>query len=102
PSVAAALKLTARQKERIRAIEAETFLGPPERKPGAPPQERKTGRRAGDDFRKAQEEKWKNATDEMVAVLTPEQAEQWRGMTGKPFKGPLAFFPPPGRAGPGR
>jgi hypothetical protein len=35
----------------------------------------------------------------MVAVLTQEQADQWRAMTGKPFKGTMAFFPPPGRPG---
>jgi hypothetical protein len=99
PNVAAALKLTTRQKERIRAIEAETFLGPPERKPGSPPQERKAAGRSMDEYRKLQEARWKKATDDMVAVLTQEQADQWHAMTAKPFKGTMQFFPSPGRPG---
>jgi len=102
PNVAVALRLTTRQKERIRAIEAETFLGLPERKPGSSPQERRQGARNMDEYRKLQEARWKKATEDMVAVLTTEQADQWRAMTGKPFKGPMAFFPPPGRPGPTR
>jgi serine/threonine protein kinase len=101
PNVAAALKLTAQQKERIRAIEAETFFRPPERKPSGPSSGRKPGGPNSEEQRKANEQRWKKATADMLAVLTPEQTTQWREMTGKPFRGSL-FFPPMGLFGPPR
>jgi hypothetical protein len=95
PEVAAALKLTAAQRERIRALEADTFFGGLAGKPagGSP-----------DDFREAQDRRLRAARDRVVAeVLTPEQARRWRDLVGKPFEGPLMPFGlpgPPGSPGP--
>jgi hypothetical protein len=81
PAVATALKLTAAQKKRLRALEAETWVGPP-----GP---------------KAHQERLRAAHKQVPAVLTEGQAKQWREMTGKPFQGPRPFFlPPPGHLGP--
>jgi hypothetical protein len=94
--VETALKLTPEQKERIRAIEAESFFGMldgmchdgPSKKPPKP-----------FDIRKASER--------IHALLTAEQAKRWRELTGGPFKGPASLFMsqrgpkgPPGRLGP--
>ncbi len=91
--IAKALKLTADQKERIRAIEAETFFGGPERRrhgPGPGPR----------DPRKAREQAVKAAGDKIVALLTDDQRRRWQDMTGKPFKGEFTRRPPPGPFGP--
>jgi serine/threonine protein kinase len=90
PDVAASLKLTAEQRERIRAIEADTFFGPAEPlRPGfAPPPSRKVF-----------EQRLRAAVDRIQALLTEEQAKRWKEMTGEPFKGPLPGFPP-GPGGP--
>jgi hypothetical protein len=90
PAVAALLKLTPEQKDRIREIEMEAFFG----RPGGP-----EGRPL-EPF----EERLKVAIARITqTVLTQEQARQWRGMVGEPYQGPLPFFfrgpPPPG--GPG-
>jgi serine/threonine protein kinase len=94
PDVAAKLKLTARQKERIRAIEAETFFTLPERRgpPGLV------------NLWKAFEEKQRAAGQRIQEVLTEEQRKRWREMTGEPLKGLLPFFlpRPPGPFGPPR
>jgi serine/threonine protein kinase len=91
--IAADLKLTAAQKEQIRAIEAKMFSGPL----GPPP-----GGRGQGDPHKAHEERLRVANERIQAVLTTEQAKQWREMTGQPFKGPLDFCPPPGPREPGK
>ncbi|MFM9959875.1 MAG: protein kinase domain-containing protein [Planctomycetaceae bacterium] len=85
PDVSKTLKLTAEQKDRLRAIEAEAF------------------RSFADRFRKdsARSETFadlaKATMQQMLAVLTSEQLHQWRSLTGKPYQGPLFF---PGRQGP--
>jgi serine/threonine protein kinase len=91
--IAASLKLTADQRERIRGIEAETFVCGQERKgAGVPPA----------DFQKARDDKLRVANARIQAVLTPEQKQRWRAMTGEPFRGPLPHCRPglPGHFGP--
>jgi eukaryotic-like serine/threonine-protein kinase len=94
PDVAAALKLTAEQRERIRTIEEDFFFrkwdgprfGPP---PKGPP-----GEAHGQAFR--------DAVKRIQAVLTKEQAKRWREMVGEPFTGRIAFrlLLPPRPGGP--
>jgi hypothetical protein len=57
--------LTAAQRERIRTIEDESFW-----KPGT-------------------------TNERLLGVLTREQAQRWRELTGPPFKGPMNAFGPP-------
>jgi serine/threonine protein kinase len=79
--IAATLKLTAAQKERIREIEDSFRPGPPGRGPGP-------------------EAARKEANERVIKdVLTAEQAKQWREMTGEPFKGSVHSCPPPGPHG---
>jgi serine/threonine protein kinase len=92
PHMAATLKLTAGQKERLRGIEAEQFgCGPGDHGPGGLP--------------KGPAPAARTAADRIAAVLTADQADRWKEMTGEPFKGrAFAFGPPPefGGRGPGR
>ncbi len=81
PEVVEALGLTPGQRERIRAIEEELLVG----------QVRETH------FGKAPEASGKPAMERIVAVLTADQAQRWKGMTGKPILGPLNAFPAPFR-----
>ncbi|HEY1784385.1 MAG TPA: hypothetical protein VGG30_02515 [Pirellulales bacterium] len=88
PQVVSALKLTDEEKEKIDSITRETgesmrglFQG-------------------GADFDKARKEAVKLrdvAQEKILALLTSEQQQKWKEMTGEPFKGELDF---PGR-GPG-
>jgi serine/threonine protein kinase len=90
PDITTALKLTAEQKERIRAIETETFFTMPERpRHGLGPGPR--------NLRKAHEQEIKSASAKIFRLLTEEQQQRWKELTGKPFKGEIAFRPPPGR-----
>jgi hypothetical protein len=110
PDIAAELKLTAQQKERLRGIAAEAFFckvtdghdgrgGPGHviiiggrgghggRGPGKP----------GKPGKQPPEQDWRDASEKILAVLNDEQARRWKEMTGPPFKGlsePLG--PPPG------
>src|SRR5439155_533550 len=85
PEVASVLQLTTDQRDRIRAIEEEAFFawmramapGPPPRVPGPA-----VGPNDG------------SANVRILALLTDEQARQWKAMTGEPFKGPPMPFPP--------
>ena len=88
------LQLTARQKERISAIEAEAFQpmqgaichdDPPNN--GPKPHEQH--------FTKERE-----ASERIQALLTGEQAKKWRELTGEPFKGPITPDLRPGPFGP--
>jgi hypothetical protein len=115
PDVAAALKLTAQQKERIRAIEAESFIvvldrthfgGSPQdfRKvlgavlgaagalmhPGRPPEI----------FPRTSELRIRGTNERILMALTEEQRKQWGEMTGEPLKGSVPFCLPPGPFGP--
>ncbi len=93
PYIAAALKLTAGQRERIRTIEAEMIFGPGDRRRSGGP---------ADERQKDHEKRLKEARDRIQAVLTEEQARQWQEMTGEPFRGWAKPFPPPGHFGPPR
>ncbi|HMC63956.1 MAG TPA: protein kinase [Gemmataceae bacterium] len=91
PQVARELKLTAEQRSRIRAIEAEMFFGMAERSLGG---------RDSDEARKAREERLQTARGRIQKeVLDEDQRERWDEMTGKPFTGPMPVFFP-GRPGP--
>jgi serine/threonine protein kinase len=91
--VVAALKLTADQKERIRAIEADTFFGAMESPHGG---------RGWRDPGKMHREKLNKASERILALLTPAQLGRWKELTGEPFKGPARFFMgAPGRFRPG-
>jgi hypothetical protein len=46
--------------------------------------------------RKAAEEARKAAGDELLALLTPEQENRWKELTGAPFTGEITFGPPGG------
>jgi hypothetical protein len=85
PETVADLKLTVEQRKGIREIESEIFLGPPAGPPGLP----------AEDFRKAHDQKTREAVGRVVGLLTPEQARRWRAKTGEPFhgmlRGPLPF-----------
>jgi hypothetical protein len=79
--VAAALRLTAEQREQVQVIEEETLFRWL-RTPGASP---------------------RPVNERLLGVLTEEQARRWREMSGEAVKGTLApFGPPPGPKGPGR
>jgi hypothetical protein len=81
---AAALGLTDKQKEALRAL-----LAPPRREPwrhddrGRP---RPPGRRPEGESRQV--------NDRALQVLTPEQRGRWQAMLGEPFQGDLHFGPP--------
>jgi serine/threonine protein kinase len=77
---AAELKLTAEQRERIRAIEVEMFFSSrgSERPGDRPATARKTPSEAS-----------RLALEQMQALLTDEQAQKWREMTGDPYRGPM-------------
>jgi hypothetical protein len=90
PEVAAALKLTPEQRERIRGIEDAAFfelMKPPSR-PGPPPPGPPPGEAA---------EPKQPLNARILAVLTDEQRGRWQEMTGEPFRGPITFpsFGPP-------
>jgi hypothetical protein len=79
PEVVAALRLTAGQRERIRAIEEEAlfaWMRASWRGQPAPPSNGPAIKR-------------------ILKVLTPEQARRWREMAGEPLKGPLLPFGQP-------
>ena len=86
PNLAKTLKLSADQKDRLRAIEAEKFrnffFDRNRKEPGAT---------------ESPEDRAKSAMQKMLAVLNPDQLQQWSTMTGKPYQGPMSF---PGRQGP--
>ena len=98
PEIARKLKLTAEQKEKIRAIEmghyfmrlevakGEPFKGEPfkgEPFKGEPPKaDPSKGFKAFEQNRKA-------ALTQIQALLTMEQTERWAEMTGERFRGPM-------------
>jgi eukaryotic-like serine/threonine-protein kinase len=93
--VVAALKLTSRQKERIRAIE-ESFLGGPH---GPRPVDLSEDKILQQSLVKERDEKRRGARAQLLEVLTPEQLQRWRDLTGQPYDGPvplLKMFGPPG------
>lgn len=95
--VAAALKLTGEQKEKLRGIEGEMFMmfmprpGQPGRGPGQP------GGPPGPPGNRGHNERRKAAIARVEAMLTPPQMKQWRIVAGEPFAGSIpSFGPPPG------
>ena len=96
--VAVQLKLTAKQREQIRAIEEEAFFMP------GPPPDRRGGTAEGPgaprvDAMRDREQKMKTAKERCEQVLTEEQMKLWTEMIGKPFAGPTfgpGFGPGPG------
>jgi eukaryotic-like serine/threonine-protein kinase len=83
PEIASTLKLTAEQKNQIRAIDANLDF----ERHGGPP---------GSSSRQAQEDKRKSAMKQILKVLTPEQEKQWRELTGEPFTSSEPIFLPAG------
>ena len=71
-----------RDVQRPQGGEASRQKGPP----GRPP----------DESRKDQELKTKEALRRVLALLTPEQVQQWQKLTGEPFRGSQPFPPRPG------
>jgi Spy/CpxP family protein refolding chaperone len=87
PEVAKALNLTGEQKEKLRGIEEEAR------------RERRELFQAGGDReerRKKAEELRKANREKVMNLLTPEQKEKWKELTGEPFKGEIRFGPPGG------
>ncbi|WP_373650255.1 serine/threonine protein kinase [Schlesneria sp. DSM 10557] len=87
PDVVRALKLSSDQKRKYREIEMEAMRDVDHRfQPGSNPPERTASRLQA-------------AMKQMLAYLTPEQLEQWKKLTGRPYHGPLISpvpFGPPG------
>jgi hypothetical protein len=103
PDIAAELKLSAQQRERIRTIENEMFspFRPSERSGDGP------SRKTPEEIRRAVAEQLKAALAQIEALLTPEQAARWHTMIGEPLEGAIFLGPrgprPPGSPdGPGR
>jgi eukaryotic-like serine/threonine-protein kinase len=84
PDIMNLLKLTADQRKQLTEIENETLF------------------HGGDDFLKGPPslddfgQRVNNAMNEMLEVLTPEQRQLWKKVTGRPYLGPMFF---PGRSG---
>ena len=103
PEVVARLKLTAEQRERIRRIEGFLFL----RMWRPRHHGRQVPRSREEQARKNQLEDQQTrdaALQKALAVLTKQQAKQWKDLTGEPFAGAAALPPhslcPPGKRGP--
>jgi serine/threonine protein kinase len=81
PEVAAALQLTAEQREQVRTIEEEALFG----------------------WMKGPRSKDRPMSERLLAMLTEEQTRRWKELRGAPVKGTLTpFGPPPGGKGPPR
>jgi hypothetical protein len=116
PTVVAALKLSAQQQEKIKAIEADMFFvafgpfgpggpgGLPRGGPGGP---QPIGMKKGPDAKKSPEDFWRMSAERMQAALTvlsEVQRQSWNDLTGKPFvrrKGPFRSGGPGGFGPPG-
>jgi serine/threonine protein kinase len=97
PAVVAALKLTPEQQDRIKLIEADRVFGMhPEGGPGGP---RKDGPRGPGGPRKNFNDMHRPDMERVLAVLTDEQRQRWRELTGRPFNGRRPFGAPGGRFG---
>ena len=81
----AALKLTPEQQQRIKAMEADMFMGPfgpggPGGPKGSPPPD---GTRGGP--RRGPDDSFRGSSEKVLAVLTEDQRQKWNQLTGKPF-----------------
>jgi serine/threonine protein kinase len=96
PDVVSALRLTAKQQEKIHEIQDRAFGWG---KHGGRPKgaDKATGPRKFEDVVRA-------TVAEMVSVLTAQQARRWQVLTGEPFRGHINMFfgRPPGPFGPPR
>jgi serine/threonine protein kinase len=83
PEVIAELKLTAKQREKIRTIEEDALFGWMRRPLSGTSDANKTsgGRE-------------KSTNERILAVLTEEQNQRWQAMTGAPLKGSITPFLP--------
>lgn len=94
PTIIAVLMLSTEQLGKIRAIEADMYG------PGGPT---RVGTPPPGGPKKNFEEFWKAEFEKGLAILTDEQREKWRELTGKqflirrkmPFRGGAGFSPPP-------
>ena len=93
PEVAAALKLTTEQKEKLRGIEGEMFMPRP---PGGGRPGPGSGQPPGPGGHRGHDERRKAGIARVEAMLTPAQMKQWRTLAGEPFAGPMPSFMPPG------
>ena len=96
PEVVAALRLTAEQRTKMRALEEDwivEFRGPP-----PPPHERGTKDRRP--FERGPRPPWerdmKADQERILALLTPEQLRRWQELTGPPFTMPGRMHIVPG------
>jgi serine/threonine protein kinase len=80
PDVVKALKLTMMQRSRIRALIADPYAGKPQ------PTEKNRW--------VAERKKREAATEQIVALLSADQAASWKEMAGEPFKAPPPERPP--------
>jgi hypothetical protein len=94
PEVAAALKLTAQQSERIRAVVAETFTNGPHgpRGPGGASGSRHGPGGSSEKSHNERDRDMQAARARILALLTPEQTQRWQEITGAPYGGRV----PPG------
>ena len=109
PAVVATLKLTPEQQDRIKAVEPDRLYFPrpdgprPPGPPGGPPFSGPKARGPDFDPKKGPGGFRRPGIDPILAILTDEQREQWRAMTGRPFRGRVfggRFGAPPGGFGP--
>ena len=77
PDVVRTLRLTAEQKDRLRTLETESFRGLFDRNRKEQP--------AADSL----DDRIRAIVQKLLTVLTSEQLEQWRSLTGRPYRGPL-------------
>jgi serine/threonine protein kinase len=99
--VVSRLRLTAEQRERIRGIEMGLFVGKWGFGPRGGPGKEHPPRPPHGPGPRIDEQAYKDAMDKALAVLTEEQGQRWKGMTGEPFAGVLSLHPRRGPPGPG-
>ena len=81
PEIAAALKLSDEQKDKIKSIQEETRT--------ARGQRGQRGQRSEEELKKQQEAR-KATNEKLMKVLTSEQKTKWMELTGEPFKGEIS------------
>ena len=102
PEVVDALELTSRQRAAIRQIERERFgRGPGHDHGGRPPDGQGPPRDRGPHDRGAKPPDFQEAVSSAIAILSEEQAQRWRELTGTPVEGlnDRPQGPPPGAPG---